>query len=108
MRPDAIPEPQTDGPTSPWYWVMTTRMSSKRRRLSSRSAIIFRSEPVGVNNATGRYSRTADGWPDITLVLGYDNEDVEQEAKIIKPLGYHLQAMTPTQCEVVGTYVRGR
>ena len=64
--------------------------------------------PVGVNNATGRYSRTADGWPDITLVLGYDNEDVEQEAKIIKPLGYHLQAMTPTQCEVVGTYVRGR
>jgi hypothetical protein len=62
--------------------------------------------PVGVDNATGRYSRASGGSPDITLVLGRDQADIESEARSIQGLGYRLRDLTQTQCEEVGTYLR--
>jgi len=63
--------------------------------------------PVGVDNSTGVYTTPADRSPHVTLVLGLSQAGVEAAASHILRFGYRLQDSNWTQCEVIGTYVRG-
>jgi len=62
--------------------------------------------PVAIDNPSGRDDRRAAAEPRVTLVLSQTSSAESENAQRLRPLGYRLQSVTQTQCEVVGLYVR--
>ncbi len=64
--------------------------------------------PVGVDNASGRDTRSASAEPRVTLVLSQTPSTESGDARRLLRLGYREQSVTRTECEIVGLYVAPR